>query len=311
MGFSLFLFPSAPKRAAPPIHTSPDLPQDLRVDCILASTLFKTTFDRDTHHVLSCIPPQDSQMDPLVKKLKIKACIGTPVLFKQTPLGTLWVIDNTPRSFTQDDASCMETIAAALGLEEERLSQGNKMLKAQKTMVRELSKKLDQAKEMELIGIIAGGVAYDLNNILAGLVSYPEWLLLQMEKNSPLMEPISFIHDTGLRAADIVQDLLSLTRRGIKQTRVINLNQAIQNYQKSSVYQRLVKNFPGIDFKIKSEPDLLNLNGSESHISKVLMNLVMNAAEAIQNSGQVMVETFNCYVDISYWAYTVARPIKK
>ena len=234
-----------------------------------------------------------------MKKLKIKAYIGTPVLFKQTPLGTLWVIDNTPRSFTQDDATCMETIAVALGLEEERLSQGNKMLEAQKTMVRELSKKLDQAKEMELIGNIAGGVAHDLNNILAGLVSYPELLLLQMEKNSPLMEPISFIHDTGLRAANIVQDLLSLTRRGIKQTRVINLNQAIQDYHKSSVHQRLVKNFPGIDFKIKSDPDLLNLNGSESHISKVIMNLVMNAAEAVQQSGQVMIETFNRYVDIS------------
>ena len=113
------------------------------------------------------------------------------------------------------------------------------------------------------------------------------------------MEPISFIHDTGLKAADIVQDLLSLTRRGIKQTRVINLNQAIQDYHNSSVHQRLIKNFPDIDFKIKSDPDLLNLNGSESHISKMVMNLVINAAEAVQNSGQVMVETFNRSVDIS------------
>ena len=298
-GIFAFFIPICAQKGCPPIHTSPDLPQDLRVESILASTLFKTTFDEETHHVLSCIPPQDSQTDPLVKKLKIKACIGTPVLFKQTPLGTLWVIDNTPRSFTQDDATCMKTIAAALGLEEERLSQGNKMLEAQKTMVRELSEKLDQAKEMELIGIIAGGVAHDLNNILAGLVSYPELLLLQMEKNSPLMEPISFIHDTGLKAADIVQDLLSLTRRGIKQTRVINLNQAIQDYHNSSVHQRLIKNFPDIDFKIKSDPDLLNLNGSESHISKMVMNLVINAAEAVQNSGQVMVETFNRSVDIS------------
>jgi len=298
-GLFAFFIPLCRQNDCPPLHTSPDLPQDLEIDCIINSTLFKNTGDRKTHPVLSCISPQDRQTDPLVKKLNIKACIGTPVSFKQTPLGTLWVIDTIPRSFTQDDTTCLETLAAALGLEEERLSLGNKRLKAQKARVRELEKELAQAKKMESIGIIAGGVAHELNNILAGLVSYPELLLLQMEKNSPLREPISFIHDTGLKAADIVQDLLTLTRRGIKQTRVINLNQIIQDYHNSSVHQRLVKNFPNIDFEIKSKPDLLNLNGSEFHISKVIMNLVMNAAEAVQRNGQVIIETFNRYVDIS------------
>jgi len=298
-GLFAFFIPSCPQKGCPPIHTSPDLPQDLEIDSVLASTLFKNTSDSDTHHVLSCIPPGDRQTDPLVKKLNIKACIGTPVFFKQPPLGTLWVIDTTPRSFTQEDTTCLQTLAAALGLEAERLSQGNKMLEAQKARVRELEKELAQAKKMELIGVVANGVAHDLNNLLAGLVSYPELLLLQMEKNSPFMEPISFIHDTGLQAAEIVQDLLSLTRPGIGQTRVINLNHVIQDYHDSSGHQRLVKNFPGIDFKIKSDPDLLNLNGSESYISRVIMNLVMNAAEAVKKIGQVMIETFNRYVDIS------------
>lgn len=298
-GLFAFFIPICSQKGAPLIHTSPDLPQDIEIDSITDSTLFKNTDERDTHHVLSSIPPGDRQTDPLAKKLNIKSCIGTPVFFQQTPRGTLWVIDIRPRSFTQKDITCLETLAAALGLEEKRLSQGNKMLEAQTARVRELEKKLAQAREMELIGSIVGGVAHDLNNILAGLVSYPELLLLQMEKSSPLMEPISFIHDAGLKAADIVQDLLALTRRGIEPFSAINLNQAIQDYQNSPVHNRLVKNFPGIDFKIKSEPDLLNLNGSESHISKVIVNLVMNAAHAVQNNGQIMIETFNRYVDIT------------
>lgn len=165
--------------------------------------------------------------------------------------------------------------------------------------IKELEEKLKQSEKMELIGTLAGGVAHDLNNILSGLVSYPELLLMQLDKDSPLVEPISFIHDTGIKAAEIVQDLLTLTRRGIHQASVLSLNQVIHDYYNSSAHHRLEKNFPDIYFKINLEPYLLNLIGSESHISKVVMNLVMNAAEAVQANGQVSIETFNRYVELS------------
>jgi two-component system, cell cycle sensor histidine kinase and response regulator CckA len=291
-----FFIPLCPQD--PAIQANPGLPHPLEIKHILTSTLFNQAFATDEEtHLLSCIQPREG--DPLVDTLGIKSCIGVPVFFKQNRLGALWVVDIRPRDFTPDDIESLQTLAAALGLEKERLSRENKMLEAQRATIRKLNKKLSQANKMELLGVIAGGVAHDLNNILAGLVSYPELLLLQIDKNSPLVEPISFIHDTGLKAADIVQDLLTLTRRGIKQTSVINLNQVIQDYHGSSVHQRLLKNFPNIHFKIKTDPWLLNLNGSESHISKVVMNLVMNAAEAVKDSGQVMIETFNRYVDTS------------
>lgn len=165
--------------------------------------------------------------------------------------------------------------------------------------IKQLEEKLKQSEKMELIGTLAGGVAHDLNNILSGLVSYPELLLMQLDKDSPLVEPISFIHDTGIKAAEIVQDLLTLTRRGILQTSVLSLNQLIHDYYNSSAHHRLERNFPKIYFKISLEPYLLNMNGAQSHISKVLMNLVMNAAEAVQTKGQVSIETFNRYVDLS------------
>lgn len=164
--------------------------------------------------------------------------------------------------------------------------------------MKELEEKLDRAKKMELIGTMAGGVAHDLNNILSGLVSYPELLLMQISPDSPLKEPISFMHDAGLKAAEIVQDLLTLTRRGISVENSIHLNHVIHDYFISAEHQRLEKTYPHIRFKVYPENDLLNIIGSASHISKIIMNLVMNAAEAIKGNGTVTVESFNRYLDM-------------
>jgi len=78
-----------------------------------------------------------------------------------------------------------------------------------------LQTQLQQAQKMEAIGILAGGVAHDLNNILGGLVSYPELLLLQLPEDSPLRKSILTIKKSGEKAAAVVQDLLTLARRGV------------------------------------------------------------------------------------------------
>jgi len=78
---------------------------------------------------------------------------------------------------------------------------------------------------MEAIGALAGGVAHDLNNVLSGIVSYPELLLLDLPEDSPLRKPILTIQTSGQKAADIVQDLLTLARRGVVATEVVNLNE--------------------------------------------------------------------------------------
>lgn len=332
--FSLYLHRDN-KQGMPVIRAGANLPRDLANTLSPDSHLFKEPLFTEslfaepllTNHGKApgtyCILPRTQVMsDPLGKKLGVKACLGTPVFFKRKVLGTLWLTDTQTRSFSPDDIHCIQTLAAALGLEEERLRVTalrdiSQLKKTQKSLleekerykvlnyirdisrIKELEDKLKQSEKMELIGTMAGGVAHDLNNILSGLVSYPELLLMQIEKDNPLVEPISFIHDTGIKAAEIVQDLLTLTRRGIHQTCVLNLNQVIHDYYNSSAHHRLEKNLPEIYFNISLEPFLLNLNGAESHISKVVMNLVMNAAEAVQTSGQVSIETFNRYVDIS------------
>jgi len=226
--------------------------------------------------------------DPHVQKYDLKSYLGFPVKLKDVVIGSLSIVDIKTRKFSKEEVNCIQIFAAALSIEEERLA---------------LKKELQRAEKMELIGTMAGGVAHDLNNILSGLVSYPELLLMQIPSDSPLKEPISFMHDAGLRAADIVQDLLTLTRRGIPIETIINLNNVIQEYFNSPAHQRLEKNYPRIEFKTDSETDLLNICGSPSHISKIIMNLVINAAEAIKDKGIVTVESFNQYIDIPLSGY--------
>ena len=87
-----------------------------------------------------------------------------------------------------------------------------------------LESQLQHAQKMEAIGILAGGVAHDLNNVLSGLVTYPELLLLEIPEDSPLRNPILTIQKSGEKAAAIVQDLLTLARRGVAVTEVVDLN---------------------------------------------------------------------------------------
>ncbi len=156
---------------------------------------------------------------------------------------------------------------------------------------------LQRAQKMEALGMLAGGVAHDLNNILSGLVSYPELILMDLPPDSPLHQPILTIQRSGERAANIVQDLLTLARRGVSVSEIVNLNQIIQDYLKSPEYKALCNHHAGIGFQLNLADDLLNISGSPIHLTKTVMNLVSNAAEASEDRGIIRIETENRYID--------------
>jgi PAS domain S-box-containing protein len=93
-----------------------------------------------------------------------------------------------------------------------------------------LLESLERSKKMEALGTLAGGVAHDLNNVLSGIVSYPDLLLMDIPQDSPLRTPIETIRESGKRAAAIVQDLLTLAHRGVSAPQVLNLNDLITGY---------------------------------------------------------------------------------
>ena len=161
----------------------------------------------------------------------------------------------------------------------------------------ELQTQLQRAQKMEAIGTLAGGVAHDLNNILSGIVSYPELLLMDLKEDSPLRKPILTIQKSGEKAAAIVQDLLTLARRGVEATEVVNLNFIVSEYLQSPEHAKLELNHPGARIEMHLDEDLLNILGSPVHLSKTVMNLVSNAAEAMPEGGTIVISTGNRHMD--------------
>lgn len=162
---------------------------------------------------------------------------------------------------------------------------------------KKLEAQLQRAKKMEAIGTLAGGVAHDLNNILSGLVSYPELLLLDLPKDSPLRKPIETIQESGQKATAVVQDLLTLARRGVVAKELVNLNTIISKYLTSPEHEKLMEFHQRVEIKYDLEAYLLNIMGSPIHLSKTVMNLVSNAAEAMPEGGAILISTNSKYID--------------
>jgi two-component system cell cycle sensor histidine kinase/response regulator CckA len=216
---------------------------------------------------------------------------GQPVLGKyghvNTPAGRKpMLIDKIPNKDSRGEV--IGIIGFATDMTEQEKAQKEKL---------ELQERLARSQKMESIGLLAGGVAHDLNNVLTGFVSYPEYLLMELPENSPLRDPILTIQESGKKAAAIVQDLLTLARRGVTHTEVLNLNEIITGYVASPEHQRLAADASRIRLEMRLDGDLLNIKGSGVHLRKTLMNLVFNAFEAQPEKGEVVIRTYNRYID--------------
>jgi PAS domain S-box-containing protein len=170
-----------------------------------------------------------------------------------------------------------------------------------KEALRESEEKLARSRKMESMGLLAGGVAHDLNNILSGIVSVPELILMDLPEDSKLRKPIETMKESGHKAVTIVQDLLAVARGVAITKEPVNLNDIVSNYLQSPEFIKLKRFHPTVMVKTNLDIDLLNIGGSQVHIGKVVMNLVSNASEAIEGSGNVIISTMNRFVD---------RPIK-
>ncbi|MCX5846489.1 MAG: PAS domain S-box protein [Deltaproteobacteria bacterium] len=172
---------------------------------------------------------------------------------------------------------------------------------------RSLQERLQRAEKMEALGTLAGGVAHDLNNVLGVVVGYAELILNSVDESSPIRPRLVNIMKGGERAAAIVQDLLTLARRGVPSKNVLNLNSIISDFQQLPEFENLSSYHSSVRIKTDLEPDLLNISGSSVHLAKTLFNLVSNASESMTKGGVLTIKTANQYLDKPLQGYDEVR----
>ncbi len=166
-----------------------------------------------------------------------------------------------------------------------------------------LEERLRRAEKMEALGQLAGGVAHDLNNVLGVLSGYSELLLAEIPEGQRARKHVEKILQSTGKGAAIIQDLLTLARRGVLSAEVVQINEIISGFTKTPAFENIRDYHPGVTFRTECDPNLLNIKGSPVHLEKTLMNLVSNAAEAISGEGEVTIRTENRYLDKAVVGY--------
>lgn len=168
---------------------------------------------------------------------------------------------------------------------------------------KQLESQLRQAQRMEGIGKLAAGIAHDLNNILSGIVTLPQLLMMDLPEDSPLKDPLQLIQKSGDSAAVIVQDMLTLANSGLHVGQVLNPRDLVRNYILSPESMKLTKTHPGVKIRLSICENINNIKGSPVHLAKLLMNLVYNAADAIEGEGEITISLNNEYLDVPLGSY--------
>ncbi len=166
-----------------------------------------------------------------------------------------------------------------------------------------LEERLQRAEKMEALGQLAGGVAHDLNNVLGILSGYSELLLEEIPEGHRSRGHAEKILQSTEKGAAIIQDLLTLARRGVTASDVINLNSVVSGFLKTPVFEKMKDYHPRVTFRTECDKNVLNIKGSPIHLEKTLINLVSNAAESISGKGEVTIRTESRYLDKAVRGY--------
>jgi len=159
-----------------------------------------------------------------------------------------------------------------------------------------LQKELLQTQKIESIGRLAGGVAHDFNNILSVIIGYAELSLAKMQKDDILRNNILRINESAKKAANLTRQLLAFSRKQIIRPKPLDLNEIVDAVEK--MLQRLIGE--DIEIIVCKGNGLWNIKADQTQIEQVLVNLAVNARDAMPNGGKFVIETENIVVDESY-----------
>ncbi|MCC6489397.1 MAG: PAS domain S-box protein [Candidatus Hydrogenedentes bacterium] len=163
-------------------------------------------------------------------------------------------------------------------------------------MRNQLEAQLAQAQKMESVGRLAGGIAHDFNNMLTVILGYTEMIRSQLPENDPLLEDVAAIEKAGIHSRDITRQLLAFSRRQVVQPIPLDLNECINLTRKTLA--RLI----GEDIELRFDPGdhLWMIHVDPSQIDQILVNLAVNARDAMPQGGRFILETTNVLLDEAY-----------
>jgi len=161
---------------------------------------------------------------------------------------------------------------------------------------RKLEEQLRHAQKMEAVGQLAGGIAHDFNNLLTAILGYCNLMRDDMPAEDPLRADLDEIHTAGERAASLTRQLLAFSRRQMLQPQVVDMNSVVQQLEK--LLRRLISE--NVELVTALARDLLSVRVDPASIEQILVNLTVNARDAMPHGGRLTIETSNVDLDETF-----------
>jgi PAS domain S-box-containing protein len=162
--------------------------------------------------------------------------------------------------------------------------------------LRDSEEQLRQSQKMEAVGRLAGGIAHDLNNLLTGVTGYSDLLSARIDEQDPLHKYILEIQKATHRATTLIRQLLAFSRKQMLQPKVLNLNETVKDIEK------MLRRIIGEDIELNTvlDPKLEYVKADPGQMEQVIMNLAVNARDAMPQGGRLTIETTNVDLDETY-----------
>ena len=248
--------------------------------------IFAVAFREQKPQLINDISEIKNSLSPrsyeFARQMGVKSLICCPIIYEKESLGILAVDNiNNKRPLLQRDVNLLMGIALQIGSRIHNVK---------------LESHIRQIQKMEAVGNLAGGVAHDFNNMLTTILGYSQILTLKLSQDDPLLKMADAIHHAGLKASSLTQQLLAFSRKQVMEMRVTNLNIIVEDMTK--MLSRLI----GEDIIMKTflSADIHNIMADASQIGQVLMNLVVNARDAMPSGGRLTIETGDIFIDERY-----------